>query len=126
VPTLARIDSDTLVGQITEIFQGDGPIDHWSAIGPAVVIDGMNPMPGVGWTTSDGGQTFVPPAADSVIGNRAALQVKAIQALQSNIDYLAITTPSQVQVLTQVNRLTRQTSGIIRLLLNELDSQTGT
>lgn len=120
---LALLDS---LGQVVELVPGTEAIDHWSGLGPAVVIDGMNPMPGVGWTTSDGGQTFQPPPPDSVLANRAALQTKMSQALQVNKTYLALSPPSQAQVLQQVDRLTREVSALIRLQTGQLDSQDST
>lgn len=70
------------------------------------------------------GYTFppIPPAA----ANATTLREKAIGAVATNVAYLAIVTPTQAQVVTQVDRLTRQVDGIIRLLLNQTDSTGGT
>lgn len=46
---------------------------------------------------------------------RAALYAKAQPALDSNATFLAIASPSNAQVLLQVQRLTRQVDGLIRL-----------
>jgi predicted ATPase len=53
--------------------------------------------------------------------NEETLQEQAFQALQNNRDFLAIGTPTNAQVLTQVKALTRQNNGIIRQLLGFLD-----
>ncbi len=54
-------------------------------------------------------------------GNRATLTDRAATALQANRDFLALTTPSNAQVLAQVKALTQQNTALIRLLLNLLD-----
>lgn len=50
------------------------------------------------------------------------LQSRALVALGTNATFLAITSPTAVQVATQAKALTRQADGIIRLLLNQLDT----
>lgn len=47
---------------------------------------------------------------------RADLLSKATAALAVNATFLAIASPSNAQVLTQVQRLTRETNAIFRLL----------
>ena len=120
--TLAQLD---MSGTVIQILQGSpGPANL--VLGPAVVIDGMNPMPDLGWTTPDNGQTFQAPAASSVVANRAQLLAKLPQALQVNQAFLANASPTQADVVAQVRTLTRQVSALIRVVASQLDSQTGT
>lgn len=54
--------------------------------------------------------------------NRTTIQTQAKTALANNRTYLAIATPTTAQMRAQIDALTRQNQGIIRLLLNELDA----
>ena len=58
--------------------------------------------------------------------NREDLETKARNALQANQTFLAIGSPTNAQTLAQVRLLTRETSALIRLLLNALDTTEGT
>ncbi len=58
--------------------------------------------------------------------NRDILQTKALQALTVNSDYLALATPTAAQTTAQVKALTRECSGLIRMLLGQLDDTAGT
>jgi len=53
--------------------------------------------------------------------NEETLRSQALQALQANRDFLAIASPTQAQTLAQVKALTRQSNGVIRMLLGQLD-----
>lgn len=58
--------------------------------------------------------------------NEAMLRDRAGQALQANATFLGLGAPTNGQTLAQVQRLTRETSAIIRLLLGQLDTTDGT
>jgi hypothetical protein len=58
--------------------------------------------------------------------NAATLRDRARQALQANAAYLALAAPTNAQVAQQVGRLTRETSAVIRLLLDQHDTTDGT
>jgi len=64
--------------------------------------------------------------AGTAQANGTDLRAKAVGALAANETYLAITLPVNTQVVAQVDRLTRECSGIIRLLLSQLDTTAGT
>lgn len=58
--------------------------------------------------------------------NAVDLRTKALAALDTNVSFLAVASPTNAQVSTQVRVLTRECSGLIRLLLDALDSVDGT
>ena len=58
--------------------------------------------------------------ADPNVANAVTLFQRANTALTTNATFLAIGSPTQAQTVTQVQALTRQIDGIIRLMLNQL------
>lgn len=54
--------------------------------------------------------------------NAAALWSKAQAALTNNQTFLAITSPTNAQIATQVKALTRQVNALIRMRLEAFDS----
>jgi hypothetical protein len=51
-----------------------------------------------------------------------AIEAKAAQAFASNNTYLGLASPSAAQTTTQVQRLTREVNGLLRLLLGDFTS----
>lgn len=69
------------------------------------------------------GYTYPPrPVSET---NAADLRDKASSALATNVTFLAIASPSNAQVSTQVKALTRECSALIRLLLGQTDVEDG-
>jgi hypothetical protein len=58
--------------------------------------------------------------------NAADLTAKAQAAIAANATFLALASPTNPQVLAQVQRLTRECSALIKLLLNDLNDTSGT
>lgn len=58
--------------------------------------------------------------------NDRDLRQKALTALDANATYLALVNPTNAQNLVQIQRLTRECSGLIRLLLGRLEDTAGT
>lgn len=65
-------------------------------------------------------------AAAARDANGTTIRQRAATALAANATYLALPTPNAAQVAAQVAMLTRECSGIIRLLIGQLDSTAGT
>lgn len=70
--------------------------------------------------------TFVTDDSDPAVSNLNSLRAKAQAALASNATFQAIGSPTTAQVTAQVQLLTKECNAIIRLLINQLDSVTGT
>mgnify|MGYP001568122297 FL=1 len=120
--TIAMMDT---TNQVINIFTADTPPpdqpDTW-----CVVIDGISPAPGLGWTSADHGLTFSPPGPTSVLGNTQLLLSKAAAALNNNQTYLGLASPTTAQAVAQVASLTRQVNALIRLATGQLTATTGT
>jgi hypothetical protein len=84
-------------------------------------ITDVDPRPQVGWTYD--GTTFSEPVVES---NQRALTQKARSALNANANFQALQSPTNAQVLAQVQSLTRQANLLIRLVVGQLDSTSGT
>lgn len=78
------------------------------------------------WASDLAGYAVTHPTDVDMATNLAALQAKAQTALTNNATFQAIASPTNAQNAAQVQALTRQCNGIIRLLLNLTDTTTGT
>lgn len=70
--------------------------------------------------------TSVEPIPTASEQNALTLRDRATQALAANAAFLALGAPTNAQVLTQVQRLTRECSALIRLAVDLLDTTDGT
>jgi hypothetical protein len=57
--------------------------------------------------------------------NADTLQTRARTALAANATFLALASPTNAQVTAQVQRLTRECTALIRLIVNELSTTDG-
>lgn len=113
----------------------DAPVDSQQACGYYEVADTPRPddtattthdrsielvagVPTVVWT--ERAKSAEELDADVTETNRTTLEDRVRQALTDNSDYLAIAQPTAAQATAQVDRLTRQVSALIRLVVNEL------
>lgn len=60
------------------------------------------------------------------VPNRATISGRAEAALAANATFLALPNPTNAQNVAQVQRLTRECSALIRLLIGRLEDTTGT
>lgn len=111
------------------VVVSDGTGDLVIKRGP-LLWDGVTPLPvpaGTHLIAEDAALAAgysMPP--DSVeVSNRNLLVQRASAALDGNNTYLAVVTPTNTQVAAQVTRLTREVSGLIRLILSRLDTADG-
>lgn len=77
-------------------------------------------VPTTVWTPTP--KTAEQQAADTAATNGATIRTQAATALDTNATYLAIAAPTNAQIAAQVKALTRQSNGLIRLTIGQLDS----
>ena len=74
------------------------------------------------YTLDENAEADARAAAEAEEANKATIEDRASTALVDNAAYLDIAAPTNVETLTQVKALTRQSNGLIRLLLQRFDS----
>lgn len=99
----AELDGD-LISNITVC---DDP-QHATAMG-WVDIDGQIPMPAIGWSTSDGGQTFTAPPPEPLLPPPVVSPQQQEQAV-ANVQQLAASLPAQI---TQAQADATTLSGLV-------------
>lgn len=72
-------------------------------------------------TTTDGVVT-ARVAAPADVANRLTIEARISDALSDNAAYLAITSPTAAQNTAHLKKLTRQVSGLLRLVSGRLDA----
>lgn len=77
-------------------------------------------------TAEVAGDGTIPPSFIDRQANRAELIAKSEQALSINKTFLALAAPTNAQALAQIQMLTRECDGLIRLLIGKLDLTEGT
>lgn len=65
-------------------------------------------------------------AAQTAAANEATIASRMDAALATNDAFLALASPTNAQTLAQVKALTKECTGLIRLLRRKLDSASGT
>ena len=99
---------------------------------PTVIADNGDVQTVATRTANGGTVAIVPhPGGPTDLGlqaqaNAQTLEAKGAAAVASNITFLGIGSPSNAQVLAQVQSLTRQVNALIRLASSLLDSTSGT
>ncbi len=58
--------------------------------------------------------------------NQVSLLAKAAQAVTVNNTFLALSTPTNAQIVAQVQRLTRENTALIKFLLSDFSDTSGT
>ena len=74
------------------------------------------------YTTAEKADKAARAAAETKQTNKRTVEDRARAALTANATFRALQSPTNAQVLAQVRRLTAECSGLIRLMLNELDT----
>ncbi len=100
----------------------NGPILLDSALAASWPLPGGQSLVTETALLADGGYAPIAAPADPADG----LRQKAAAALSANAAFLALASPTNAQVVTHVQRLTRETNALIRLALSQFDDGSDT
>lgn len=119
--TLAWLDPS----QNPPLVTGVSTVDQLPDPGSLAYVDvtDLAAQPELGWTYDPAADEFTEPVP---VQNRSALLSKAQTALAHNRDYLALSPPTNAQVVAQMAAVTRQIDALIRIVGDYLDSTGGT
>ena len=78
------------------------------------------------YTAAENAEADVRVAVETAVTNEKSLMEKAGAAIETNKTFLAITSPTNAQVVAQVKALTRQNNALIRLITKALGDVSGT
>lgn len=108
-------------GLVTSLVTTNSGSVQANASTALIDITSMNPQPEVGWTYD--GNAFTQPAP---VANKDTILGKVSAALTNNQAFLGLSSPTNAQVLAQIQALTRQTNALMRIVSEQLDSTAGT
>lgn len=111
----ALLDGSNVIQSLVE-WDGTSQPAQFGALVPASIDPALSPQPGD--TYAGGVLTHGVPLVEQ---HKLQVVTSAQQALIANDAFLALSAPTNAQVLAQVQRLTRQCDGIIRVLFNTFD-----
>lgn len=88
--------------------------------------DGLTVAESAPYDASENSAADMRATAERDATNAAALRDKARTAIVANDAYLALVSPTNAQTVAQVQRLTRENTALIRLVIGALDTTNGT
>lgn len=113
--------------QVTNYYPSGGKAEQWDDVAGYTTWNASGTVTAQrALTAQETAELAASGTAMTTANNQSTLQQRAAGALTANTTFLGIASPTNAQVVAQVQALTKECTALIRLMLGQLDTTSGT